>query len=474
VSKPEARLAQAQAHGVEGDHDLRSADNILCIVPRRSHRNPVRRANHRPTSRRDEIGKRVVACDELELHFLRTRFLAVSEQITSQLAGLAQRISVAPPDTRASLLMLAAQIVAAQQRLQNETDRLVGHPAERAAILQITLQAQLAVSCQLDNILRTDHALSHLGTKLADIAEQLAQANRSAPSPTGRQTWEDETEHREHNDLSIVEANAWPRHPIALLAPSGDEETFRSPDDNLSYPVTLSSRIAASLTTIATDASPRSLALAAFLLCGLVVAYARLSGGDQHELATRLLPASEPKVTAVPRVRLPLAQPQKSLARAAHATATLPDAEAAHGQDPDVSVSAAAPDTIPPPSTANTMILNFPGNVGPASQVDNWEGTVASTQRLAASKSTRAIPSYVPVVLTHKDKDTAKRSFAELQLRYPKLLHGRQSELQEVNAGEKGVWYRVFLLPQGTRQQATASCAALAAAGHDHCWVKEY
>ena len=422
------------------------------------------------------MGWRVVASDELELYSLRIRFLAVSEQITIQLAGLAQRICGVPPTAQASLLVLAGQIAAAQQRLRYEIDQLVGYPRECAEILQIALRAQLAVSTQLANILSVEQIPSHFGTKLAKIAQQLAQVHHYDPSPTNRQTWEGATERGEHDDLSRTGENAWPRyHPVSSLAPSEDEEASRSPDDDLGHTVTLISRIRAGLSAIAADTSSRSLALAGCLLCGLFVAYARLTGGDQHELATRSLPAAEPKVAAVPRVRLPLAQAQKSVARAAYAEAILPEAETDHGGDPDLPATATAPDPIPPFSTANALVLKFPERIaGPVPQADHLEGTVTSAKPLAASKPIPANPSYVPVVLTHKDKDMAKRAFAELQLRYPKLLRNRRSEVREVNMGEKGIWYRVSLLPPGPRQQAAESCARLAAAGHDRCWVKEY
>src|SRR5215470_11089520 len=172
------------------------------------------------------MGKRVVASVELELHSLRARLVAVSEQITGQLAGLAQRIGVAPPATQASLLVLAGQIAAAQQRLRDETDRLVGHPAECAAILQIALQAQLAVSNQLANHLAAAQTSPHIGTKLANIAQQLTQAHRSDPS-TGHQTWEVATRRGEHDDLSTAEANSWIPLPIASLAPREEEEASR-------------------------------------------------------------------------------------------------------------------------------------------------------------------------------------------------------------------------------------------------------
>jgi hypothetical protein len=72
--------------------------------------------------------------------------------------------------------VLTGQIATAQQRVRDETDRLAGHPAECATILQITLQAQLAVSSQLANLVGTDQALSHLGAKLTHIALELTRA----------------------------------------------------------------------------------------------------------------------------------------------------------------------------------------------------------------------------------------------------------------------------------------------------------
>src|SRR5262249_9413372 len=156
---------------------------------------------------------------------------------------------------------------------------------------------------------------------------------------------------------------------------------------------------------VAADTSSRSLAMAGCLLCGLFIAYARLSGGDEHKLAIRSLPASETKVAAVPRVRPPLAQPQEPVAQAAHATVLLPDAEAARERGRDLLVTAAAPEPTPPSSTVNALMLKFAErNAGPAPRTDNWGGTVTATQPRAASKPIPAITSYVPVVFTHKDR----------------------------------------------------------------------
>ena len=81
---------------------------------------------------------------------------------------------------------------------------------------------------------------------------------------------------------------------------------------------------------------------------------------------------------------------------------------------------------------------------------------------------------FVPVVFTHKDKGTALHAFGELQRRYPKLLAHRQSELQSVDAGKKGIWYRLVVLPVGSHQEASDACGRLEAAGYERCWVKAY
>src|SRR5262249_9699309 len=157
-------------------------------------------------------------------------------------------------------------------QLRDETDRLVGHPAECAAILRITLQAQLAVSSQLANLLTAAQTTPHMGTKLANIAQQLTQVHRSDPHTQVHHNWQVATERGEHGDLSTAEANAWFPLPVASLASSEDEEAYRGPDDNVSY--TLFSKIGAGLSAVAAYTSSRSLALAGCLLCALFVAYA--------------------------------------------------------------------------------------------------------------------------------------------------------------------------------------------------------
>jgi len=81
---------------------------------------------------------------------------------------------------------------------------------------------------------------------------------------------------------------------------------------------------------------------------------------------------------------------------------------------------------------------------------------------------------FVPVVFTHKDRKAALRAFAELRRRYPKLMAHRQSELQLVDTGKNGIWYRLVVLPAGPQQEASDTCGRLETAGYYRCWVKPY
>jgi len=81
---------------------------------------------------------------------------------------------------------------------------------------------------------------------------------------------------------------------------------------------------------------------------------------------------------------------------------------------------------------------------------------------------------FVPVVYTHRDGGVARRAFADLQQRYPKLLGHRRGEPQPVDVGSKGVWHRLVVLPAASRSDATKLCDRLVTAGYDRCWVKAY
>jgi hypothetical protein len=77
-------------------------------------------------------------------------------------------------------------------------------------------------------------------------------------------------------------------------------------------------------------------------------------------------------------------------------------------------------------------------------------------------------------VFTHKDQTTAIRTLADLRQQHPKLLIHRQGDIQPVDLGKKGIWYRLVFLPAGSRLEATKLCDQLMTEGYDRCWVKAY
>ena len=136
--------------------------------------------------------------------------------------------------------------------------------------------------------------------------------------------------------------------------------------------------------------------------------------------------------------------------------------------------AAPLPRTDPLPSQPPTV---------PAILPDGRQSSVSATAALSPTTPHSASPSpnlrnvaerYVPVVFTHKDRGTALRAFAELQRRYPKVLAHRQSELQLLDTGKNGFWYRLVVLPTVSHQEASETCGRLGVAGYDRCWVKTY
>src|SRR5262249_944196 len=160
-------------------------------------------------------------------------------------------------------------------------------------------------------------------------------------------------------------------------------------------------------------------------------------------------------------------------------------------------LSASTPKRVAPSSTMSIADLNSDVPAAPLPRTDPLpsqppavpailpDGRQSSVSATAAQPVTphSAPPSpilrndaerYVPVVFTHKDRGTALRAFAELQRRYPNLLAHRQSELQLLDTGKNGFWYRLVVIPTASHQEASETCGRLGVAGYDRCWVKAY
>jgi hypothetical protein len=45
------------------------------------------------------------------------------------------------------------------------------------------------------------------------------------------------------------------------------------------------------------------------------------------------------------------------------------------------------------------------------------------------------------------------------------------ADVQVADLGEKGVWYRLVVVPPGSRDAAASLCTQLKSAGYSGCWV---
>jgi hypothetical protein len=77
---------------------------------------------------------------------------------------------------------------------------------------------------------------------------------------------------------------------------------------------------------------------------------------------------------------------------------------------------------------------------------------------------------YVAVLSSQRSSMDALKAFADLQQKYPSL-QGRSPSVVEANIPDKGVFHRLVVGPPGPRDQATALCSELKAAGYQGCWV---
>ena len=404
---------------------------------------------------------------EIELAALRSQFVATSEEIAKDLSLLAGRIDEEPTELRALQLAAAKEIAAAQMRLRLEADRLEGPPERRIAIMQAVLEAQQAAQHQLTVILKRHRPSTllraDLDKQLANMARLLgasAAASRLADD-AGEQlpTNARETGGQVPNVRSIV-VEPWSRNGDQRSNPPSTNDA--SPEEMLSpsMPLAVIIKAGASLALLLGVASA-GVALFFFF-------YASLPGAKPHlevagEQASRerhgrgMTPVAQPEVKGA-AIAPPLAAP---------ASTKGPPKMTAAGAGPDVSV-ARLPNSDPlPPGIP-------PNGRQPGVSATAVQPTVTPVLAPPSPTLSNDAERFVPVVFTHKDKVTALRAFAELQRRYPKLMAHRQSELQLVDTGRNGIWYRLVVLPAGPQQEVSDTCGRLQAAGYDRCWVKPY
>jgi cell division protein FtsN len=74
---------------------------------------------------------------------------------------------------------------------------------------------------------------------------------------------------------------------------------------------------------------------------------------------------------------------------------------------------------------------------------------------------------FVVQILALKDEAAARKSWAQLVKRHPKVLAGHALDVEKADLGAKGTWYRVRAAGYASRAAAAAACSQLKAAGQD-------
>ena len=162
------------------------------------------------------------------------------------------------------------------------------------------------------------------------------------------------------------------------------------------------------------------------------------SGAD----TTPVAPAPAAKTLASPAIRKP--SPSETHAEVAESP---PSAAAAK----DVATPAVRTATPPKPVTK------------PQAQPRRRANVTSTTPSTVPSSGA----GFVVQVSSRKTKGSARASFSSMQARFPHLLMGYQPSIKAVTLGGQGTYYRVRVGPLASRDEASALCGRLKAAGGD-------
>ena len=404
---------------------------------------------------------------EIELANLRKRFVATSKEIAKDLSLMVGRIDEEPPEVRALQRAAAKEIATAQERVWLEAEQLAGPPEQCLALMRAVCEAQQAAQLQLTVIIKRHRPSTllraNLDERLANIARQLEVSAAASRLVDGN---------REQLPTTIraTGERSSSAGSIAIEPQSGNGD--RRSDLSSTHDDTSEAMLSPSMRLAVMIKAGTSLAFLLVVACaGLVLFFfsASLPGVGPHRKVAAEKAIREhrgPGVTPMPR---PESEETGTAAQLAAAGNTKRPPQMA-------SAASSSPTNASTPKRASTMSIANPNPDAPAlPRIDPLPSQPAAVPAMPASP---ILPNdaerFVPVVFTHKDKGTALRTFAELQRRYPKLMARRQSELQLVDTGKNGIWYRLVVLPAGPHQEASETCGRLEAAGYNRCWVKPY
>jgi hypothetical protein len=81
---------------------------------------------------------------------------------------------------------------------------------------------------------------------------------------------------------------------------------------------------------------------------------------------------------------------------------------------------------------------------------------------------------FISVFITCDSQPDALRAYADTSTKHPQLLGAMKMNVEQVNLGAKGVYYRTLVGEPGSKASAAATCTALKAAGYRWCRAMPY
>jgi hypothetical protein len=76
---------------------------------------------------------------------------------------------------------------------------------------------------------------------------------------------------------------------------------------------------------------------------------------------------------------------------------------------------------------------------------------------------------FIAVLVTCDSRMEALSAFADLSTKHPAVLASATVDVDEVNLGKKGVYYRTLVGKPGTKDAAVSTCTVFKAAGYKWC-----
>jgi hypothetical protein len=365
------------------------------------------------------MGEQVPVKDELEraLASMRAGFLSGSSQIATGVASLEEHLAEAPLDERERVGAAVAQIVATQERLIVQIERLPAPSWDRFKGMVGILKAQQAILDDL-GVLVKEHVLPRQLQGLSVAAASAAAPPAQAPTPP-------------------------PRRRLA--------EDDTGPPDRERWGSSFKGLAAMIVAALILSLIPRETKLQdmAAKLAALVGAGGEAAPAGVASTGT----GAEPPKSRPPAPRVPQ-DPEETAATDKPAPSPPPGKRQGAPKGPDAATAADRP--------------------GPVALAQPDKRSAAPTVETAKPPAAAVPEQFVPVVFTHREHATVLKTLTDLQQQYPRLLMDRKSEVQPVDLGKKGIWHRLVFLPAASRPEATKLCDQLMAEGYDRCWVKAY